>query len=117
MLRRFLFDENFNHRIVHGLQLRLPGLDFVIAQEIELKGAKDPELLEWAATENRIVVTHDVDTLLKFAYERIVGGHLMPGVIAVSQNLHIGQAIDDLVTAIECSEASELENSVLHLPL
>lgn len=48
MLRRFLFDENFNHRIVHGLQLRLPGLDFVIAQEIELKGAKDPELLEWA---------------------------------------------------------------------
>jgi hypothetical protein len=79
MLRRLLFDENFNHRIVHGLQLRLPDLDFVIAQEIELKGAKDPELLEWAATENRIVVTHDVDTLLKFAYERIVGGQLMPG--------------------------------------
>lgn len=117
MLRRFLFDENFNHRIVHGLQLRLPHLDFVIAQEMELKGAEDPELLEWAATQNRgIVVTHDVDTLLKFAYERIVDGRLMPGVIAVSQNVHIGQAIDDLVTAIECSEASELENSVLHLP-
>lgn len=117
MLRRLLFDENFNHRIVHGLRLRLPDLDFVIAQEIELKGAKDPELLEWAAAENRIVVTHDVDTLLKFAYERIVGGQLMPGVIAVPQTLAIGQAIDDLVTAIECSEASELENSVLHLPL
>lgn len=116
MLRRFLFDENFNHRIVHGLQLRLPDLDFVIAQEIELKGVKDPELLEWAATQNRIVVTHDVDTLLMFAYERVVDGKLMPGVIAVSQNLHIGQAIEDLVTAIECSEASELENSVLHLP-
>lgn len=111
MLRRFLFDESFNHRIVYGLQLRLPDLDFLIAQEIELKGAKDPELLEWAATENPIIVTHDVDTLLKFAYERIVGGRLMPGVIAV------GQAIDDLVTAIECSEASDLENSVLHLPL
>lgn len=117
MLRRFLFDENFNHRIVHGLQLRLPALDFVIAQEIELKGASDPELLEWAATESRIVVTHDVDTLLKFAYERIVGGQLMPGVIAVPQNLAIGQAIDDLTTAIECSDASDLENSVLHLPL
>ena len=117
MLRRLLFDENFNHRIVHGLQLRLPDLDFVIAQEIELKGAKDPELLEWAATENRIVVTHDVDTLLKFAYERIVDGQLMPGVIAVPQNLPIGQAIDDLVTAIECSDASDLENSILHLPL
>jgi hypothetical protein len=40
MLRRLLFDENFNHRIVHGLQLRLPDLDFIIAQEIELKGAQ-----------------------------------------------------------------------------
>lgn len=116
MLRRFLFDENFNHRIVHGLQLRLPDLDFVIAQEMELKGAEDTELLEWAASQNRIVVTHDVETLLKFAYERIVDGHSMPGVIAVSQNVHIGQAIDDLVTAIECSESSEIENSVLHLP-
>jgi len=82
-----------------------------------MKGAKDPELLEWAATENRIVATHDVGTLLKFAYERIVGGQPMPGVIAAPQNLPIGQAIDDLTTAIECSEASDLENSVLHLPL
>ena len=74
-------------------------------------------MLEWAATQNRIVVTHDVETLLMFAYERVVDGQPMPGVIAVSQSLHIGQAIEDLVTAIECSEASELENSVLHLPL
>lgn len=117
MLRRFLFDENFNHRIVHGLQLRLHDLDFVIAQEIGLKGARDPELLEWAGAENRIVVTHDLETLLKFAYERVINRQRMPGVIAVSQNLHIGQAIEDMVAAIECSEANELENSVLHLPL
>jgi len=34
MLRLLLFDENFNHRIVHGLELRLPSLDFLIAQEM-----------------------------------------------------------------------------------
>ena len=45
MLRRLLFDENFNHRIVHGLQLRLAELDFVIAQEIELKGAQSSSSL------------------------------------------------------------------------
>jgi len=73
--------------------------------------------LKWAATESRIVVTHDADTLLKFAYERIVGGQMMPGIIAVPQNLTIGQAIDDLTTVIECSDASDLENAVLHLPL
>ena len=117
MLRRLLFDENFNHRIVHGLLLRVPDLDFVIAQEIGLKGLKDPELLEWAATENRVVLTHDMDTLLKFAYERVARGQLMPGVIAAPKNLAIGRAIDDLATAIECTDASDLENSILHLPL
>lgn len=45
---RFLFDNNFNHRILHGLQLRLPDIDFVIVHELSLKGTTDPELLEWA---------------------------------------------------------------------
>jgi hypothetical protein len=117
MLRLLLFDENFNHRIVHGLELRLPSLDFVIAQEMELKGATDAELLGWAAMKNRVVITHDVDTMLKFAYERIAAGLAMPGVIAVPQKLAIGQAIDDLVAAIECSDPNEMEHSVLHLPL
>jgi hypothetical protein len=73
--------------------------------------------LDWAATKNRVVITHDVDTMLKFAYESIAVGLAMPGVIAVPQKLAIGQAIDDLVAAIECSDPSEMEHSVLHLPL
>lgn len=78
MLRLLLFDENFNHRIIHGLQLRVPDLGCVIAQEMELKGAKDRKLLAWAATQNRVVVTHDLDTMLMFAYERITAGDAMP---------------------------------------
>ena len=41
----------------------------------------------------------------------------MPGVIAVPDSLAIGQAIEDLVTMIECSEQSEWENLVVYLPL
>jgi hypothetical protein len=117
MLRLLLFDENFNHRILHGLELRVPNLDYVVAQEIELKGAKDPDLLVWAAEQNRIVVTHDLETMLKYAYDRVAAGQRMPGVIAVPQSLPIGQAIEDLVTALECCEPDDIENSVLHLPL
>ena len=114
---RLLFDENFNHRILHGLELRLPDLDYLAAQEIELKGATDREVLAWAAGENRIVVTHDFETMLKFAYDRIVASERMPGLIAVPQTMPIGRAIEDLATVIQCSDPAELENSVLHLPL
>lgn len=31
----FLLDENFNHRILRGLRLRLPQLEFMLAQDTE----------------------------------------------------------------------------------
>jgi len=87
---RFLLDENFNHRILHGLELRVPELDYVAAQEVELKGATDSDVLEWAARENRIVLTHDFETMLKSAYDRIVSAEPMPGLIALPQVMPIG---------------------------
>jgi predicted nuclease of predicted toxin-antitoxin system len=117
ILLRIVFDENFNRRVINGLELRLPGLDLVIAQETELKGAKDPAVLAWAANRDRIIVTHDLDTMPKFAYDRIMVGQAMPGVIAVPQDLPIGRAIEDLLTVLECSEPSDFNNYVLYLPL
>jgi hypothetical protein len=41
----------------------------------------------------------------------------MPGVIAVPDSLAIGQAIEELITLIACSEPQEWENLVIYLPL
>jgi hypothetical protein len=38
---RLLIDENFNHRILQGVQLRLPRLDFVLPKQVGLAGSKD----------------------------------------------------------------------------
>jgi hypothetical protein len=114
---RLLIDENLDHRILPGVRFRLPNLDFVIVQNTDLKGAKDPPLLAWAAEQNRILVTHDRKTVPKHAYERAEKGVPMPGVIAVPDTLAVGQAIEELVTIIECSEQHEWENLVIYLPL
>jgi len=55
---RLLIDENFDHRILRGVKLRLPQLDYLAVQDTELKGIKDPPLLAWAAENNRVLVTH-----------------------------------------------------------
>ena len=65
---RLLIDENFDHRILRGVKLRLPQLDYLAVQDTELKGIKDPPLLAWAAENNRVLVTHDLKTIPKFAY-------------------------------------------------
>lgn len=114
---RLLIDENFNHHILRGLKLRQPNLDYIITQETELKGVKDPPLLAWAAQHNRLLVTHDLSTIPKHAYARVTAGQPMPGVIAIPKTLPIGQAIEELLTIIECLEQSECQNQVIHLPL
>jgi predicted nuclease of predicted toxin-antitoxin system len=60
---RFAADENFNNDIVRGLLRRKPNLDIVRVQDVGLAGADDPTILEWAAREGRILLTHDVSTI------------------------------------------------------
>ncbi len=112
-----LIDENLNHRILRGLVRSVPHLDYAVAQDTGLKGAADLRLLAAAADQGRILVTHDVNTIPKHAYERVIGGFSMPGVIAVPDDLSIGQAISDLGLLVECCQPSELVNMVLWLPL
>jgi len=114
---RLLFDWNFNHRILRGLRIRLPGLDALVAQETDLKGCDDPSLLNFATEDDRILVTHDLRTVPRFAYDRVISGFGMPGVIVVPEEMPIGQAIEELLTVIECSHPNEYANQVVHLPI
>lgn len=114
---KFLADEDFNNRIVRGLRRRLLTLDIVRVQEVGLIGRHDTEVLEWAAREGRIILTHDAATMIDFAYSRIAEGAIMPGLIAVSQYLPIGDVIEELIMLTECSLEGEWNKQVLYLPL
>lgn len=96
-----LSDHNFNGRILRGLGRRVPELDLVRALDIELAEADDPTLLERAAGDNPILLTHDVNTVPGFANARVQAGLPMAGVFLVPADMPIGQAIDDL--SLACS--------------
>lgn len=114
---RILIDENLDQRILRGLRRHLPLLDYEVVQELGLAGTSDESLLAWAAENQRIIVTHDVNTVTKHAYDRIGAGDLMAGVIVVPEDLAIGLAIEELMVLIECSEMDEMENQVKYIPL
>jgi hypothetical protein len=114
---RLAADENFNADIVRGLRRRLPALDVGTVQDAGLSGSDDTAVLEWAASAGRIVLTHDIATLVDHAFERVAAGQPMPGVFAMSSRAPIGQTIQDLVLLAECSVDGEWEGRVLFLPL
>ncbi len=114
---RLAADENFDGRIVRGLLRVLPDLDLVRVQDTPLAEAPDEEVLEWAAREGRLVLTHDVGTMTAAAWARVRAGLPMPGLIEVSSEQPIGRAIDEIRLVVVASREGEHEAQVLFLPL
>jgi hypothetical protein len=114
---KLLADENFRGAIVRGLLRRRPDLDLVRVPDVGLMEADDPTILAWAATEGRLVLTHDAATFIGFAYDRVNAGLPMPGIIEARQDLPIGPVIDDLLLVIDASHEGEWDGQVLYLPL
>ena len=113
----FLTDEDFNARIIRGLVRRLPEANLLTVNDAGLAGQLDPEVLTWAATNERVLITHDVNTMIEAALDRVRTNQRMPGVIAVPQQMSIGAAISDLVLIAGTAEARELDGQIWYLPL
>lgn len=116
-LTRFAADENFNNAILRGLQRRQLDIDMVRIQDTEMYQADDPNVLAWCTEQNRILLTHDIRTIPKYAYERIENSVLTTGVFVINDQLPIGDVIEDLVLAIEASDMYEWENHVVFFPI
>ncbi|MEO8350895.1 MAG: DUF5615 family PIN-like protein [Chthoniobacteraceae bacterium] len=106
---RVAIDENFNHDIVRGVLRRLPDADVAGVLDAGLKRATDPEVLAWAADSGRILLTHDVSTITKYAFARVRDGLPMPGVFEVAHNSPLARVIDDLTMIISVSMEGEWE--------
>ena len=113
---RLAADENFNGRILRGLRRRLPNLDVIRIQDTDLVGAEDPEILDWAAREGRILLSHDTATMRGFATDRVNEGKRMSGVVVIASAAAIGMVIEDLVLFLQASEPREWEGQIVHLP-
>ncbi len=77
-----------------------------------------PTLLEWAAQEARILLTHDVETMVGFAYARIAEGLPMPGLFVVGSTALIGTVVEHLLIALGSTLSdNEWEGQVVYFPL
>jgi predicted nuclease of predicted toxin-antitoxin system len=114
---KLLADENLDNTIIRGLLRRNPDIDIVRVQDIDLSGEDDPVVLEWAASQGRVLLTHDVATITRYAYERLANTLAMPGVIEIHTDASIGRVIEDLFMILECGTPEDLDGQIYYLPL
>jgi len=115
---RLASDADVHGDIVRGLRRRLPEIDLVRVQEALPEGTPDPDVLAWAAAENRILITNDRNTMVGFAYRRAAMGEPVPGLIATTNDQAIGSTLDDILLIAELMSEEEMRTQlVVYLPL
>lgn len=115
---RLATDADVHGDIIRGLRRRLPEIDLVRVQDALPEGPPDPEVLAWAAVENRVLVTNDRNTMVGFAYQRVPAGEPVPGLIATTNDQSIGSAINDILVIVEYMSEEEISDQVVvFLPL
>jgi len=111
---RFLADHDLNE---HGLLRREPAVEVVRVRDVGLDGRPDAEILEFAAAQRMLVISHDVNTMPAEAYARMEAGRSMPGLLMAQQSQPIAPVIESLVIIWSASEMEEWEGNVWFLPL
>jgi hypothetical protein len=110
-------DEDFDGRLVRALVARVAGLDLVRVQDVGLMHTPDPDILAWAATENRIVLTSDRSTMTGHARDRVQAGQPMPGLIGVDRQAPFGRVLNDLEVLVAAREMDEWRDQLVFIPL
>ena len=114
---RFQADADLNRNIVKGVRLREPAIDFQTAEAAGLAGALDPEVIEQASREDRILVSHDKRTMTVHFAQFLATGSDSPGLFLVTQQTSLADAINDLVLIWHASEPEEWRNRFVYVPL
>ena len=91
-------------------------LDIVTVREVGLDRTLDQRILEWAASEGRVVVTSDVNTLVGFAYDRVRIGLAMAGILVMRSDISTRACIESLTMTACIREPDEMADRVRFVP-
>ncbi len=92
-------------------------MDFKSANDAGLEGVPDPAVLALAAQQERILVSHDFQTMPKHFGDFLQAHGSSPGVFLVPQYVPIREAIEELVLIWSVSDAEEWRNRIVRIPL
>ncbi|MEO6165593.1 MAG: DUF5615 family PIN-like protein [Candidatus Binatia bacterium] len=113
---RFQADADLNQIILLATVRREPSIDFQTAGVAGLASRTDREVLDIAARDGRLLVTHDQKTMPRH-FAEFVTTATSPGLLVIPQHLSIATVVEDLRLIWSLTEAEEWINRVSYLPL
>lgn len=115
---KWLADENLDNNILRGLQRRIPAFDVIRVQDVpEIRGADDITVLAWATRAKRVLLTHDLATMIRALQIHLQSEASCTPIVLVPSALTITMAIGDIALLNECATEADWAAGVIYLPL
>jgi hypothetical protein len=94
-----------------------PRIDFQAAQAARLNGLDDEAVLRQAASQSRILVSHDKRTMPKALASFVAAGSTSPGVLLViPQNAPVREVVEALILIWTDDQADDWRNRIAKIP-
>jgi len=100
---KWLADENFDNDIIRGILRRAPDFDIIRVQDVpQISEENDPAMLAWATINGRVLVTHDLSTMIPAMHEQLRSALLCTPIVLVPDTLPIGPVIVEILRRVLC---------------
>jgi hypothetical protein len=114
---RFQADNDLKRIIVDATLRREPRIDFQTAQAARLDDLDDEAVLRLAASQSRVLVSHDKRTMPKALTSIVASGGTSPGVLLViPQSAAIREVVETLILIWADDRPNDWENLVVKIP-
>jgi hypothetical protein len=114
---RFQADNDLRSSIRTGVLRHEPSIDFQSAHAAKLDSVPDAEVLRLAMVQDRILISHDENSMPAHFGAFLAGGNRSPGVLLVPQVAPVGRVIESILLVWIASDAAEWINRIAWLPI
>ena len=97
MKPRFQADNDLCSSIRTGVLCHEPSIDFQSALAARLDSIPGPEVLRFAMLQDRILISHDENSMPGHFSDFVRGGNRGPGVLIVPQGAPVGRVIESIL--------------------
>lgn len=115
---RFLLDQHVSKGLARALRASEPTIDVCRVGERNAPpfGSKDPDLIRFAESEMRILLTMDRETMLGHIQDHIASGGHTWGIFFIDSTSTWRELVDTLILVWSASQAEEWQDGIEYIP-
>jgi hypothetical protein len=122
---KYLLDEHippaYRVQILRRTESLLPSSEFEVwaigDPDAPAKGTLDPDILLWCESHGFVLVTNNRRSMPVHLTDHLTAAHHVPGIFIISQDLSIGQLIDELILIAFAALEDEFADCITFLPI